>query len=229
MDEQFDKYSDEEAYRVAYLIAGYIRETLSETEHDELDEWVAASDENMQLFERLTDEKNREGAIQWIERRNTDTALENVKERINFTKQGRGQGLRKIISYAIAASVLIIVGLWIYSSFIYKKENSSVIVKNLPADILPGSNTATLTLEDGTIILLDKKTKDTNINGQIRILQEQGTIEYDGQALADAIAYHTLTIPRKGHYKLLLPDGTMVWLNAASSIRYPKTFGGTER
>ena len=48
----------EGAYRIAKLIAGYIQGKLSPKEHDELDEWVAASDENMKLFEELTDEAN---------------------------------------------------------------------------------------------------------------------------------------------------------------------------
>jgi len=51
---------DEKASRVAYLIAGFIRHTLTEKEHDELDAWVESSDENMLLFEELTDEKNIE-------------------------------------------------------------------------------------------------------------------------------------------------------------------------
>ncbi len=41
--------------RIAYLVAGYIKKTLSPSEHDELDAWVAASDENMLLFENMTD------------------------------------------------------------------------------------------------------------------------------------------------------------------------------
>ena len=51
MKEETFKNMDEGAYRVAYLIAGYIRGTLRESEHDELDKWVEANDENMLLFE----------------------------------------------------------------------------------------------------------------------------------------------------------------------------------
>jgi transmembrane sensor len=54
----------ENAHRVAYLIAGYIRNTLTPAEHHELDEWVATSDHNMELFEKLTDEDNLERAMQ---------------------------------------------------------------------------------------------------------------------------------------------------------------------
>src|ERR1700676_95897 len=48
---------DEQAYRVAYLIAGYIRESLTQQEHQELDDWVTASMDNQRLFEELTDER----------------------------------------------------------------------------------------------------------------------------------------------------------------------------
>jgi hypothetical protein len=49
--------NEKRARRIASLLAGYIRDTLTPAEHDELDEWVGASDKNMRLFEELTDEK----------------------------------------------------------------------------------------------------------------------------------------------------------------------------
>ena len=61
------KNMDEKASRVAYLIAGYIRNTLTESEHDELDKWVEVSDKNMLLFEELTDEKNIQANLAWMD------------------------------------------------------------------------------------------------------------------------------------------------------------------
>src|SRR5918996_842983 len=70
---------DEQAYRVAYLIAGFIRGTLTETEHDELDAWVETSDENMQLFEELTDEKNLEANLAWMDKIRVEKKLRAAK------------------------------------------------------------------------------------------------------------------------------------------------------
>jgi transmembrane sensor len=84
MKENLLPYSDEKAYRIAYLIAGYIRKTLSEAEHDELDKWVEASDENMLLFEELTDEKNIEANLAWMESIQTDKALEKISGKLQF-------------------------------------------------------------------------------------------------------------------------------------------------
>ncbi len=67
---------DELAYRVAYLIAGYIRETLSKQEHQELDDWVCASMDNQRLFEELTDPGNLEGWLKWKEKLPTAQVLE---------------------------------------------------------------------------------------------------------------------------------------------------------
>lgn len=228
MKEYFPNYSDQEAQRIARLIAGFIRGTLSRNEQLELDEWVAASDENMQLFERLTDEKNIEAATKWMEAVDTEKALEKKKEKMVFNKAATGRIWLRLLPYAVAASVIIVFGLLYFKPF---SDNGSApeIVNESKADILPGSDRATLTLEDGKVIVLDSKGSDTSINKQIRILQQQGEVVYNDQTTDNRMAYHTLTIPRKGQYKLTLPDSTKVWLNAESSIRYPVSFSGNER
>lgn len=229
MNEHFDRYSDEEAYRIAYLIAGFIRETLSKNEHDELDEWVAASDENMQMFERLTDEKNIEEANLWIAKRDTEAALAKAKNRMTFSTEPYIKRMQRIISYAVAASVIIVLGVWIYFTYIQKDDSTQLMANNPSLDLLPGSDKATLTLENGKTIILDKTGNDTSINGQLQILQQEGEIKYSEGTRERPMAYHVLTIPKKGQYKLILPDGSKVWMNAASSIRYPVAFNGAER
>ena len=74
-----------QAYRTAYLIAGFLKQTLSEPEKKELDEWILASDENMILFEKMTDEKNIREADEWFNKMNIAEELQKTKLRINTT------------------------------------------------------------------------------------------------------------------------------------------------
>lgn len=211
----------EPQFRVAYLIGQFIQETISEEEEAELELWMLQSEHNLQIFEDLTDERMVAGFMQWYLERDTEKKLQQVKQRIQFSKPS------KVISfwrYGVAASVVILLGLGIYYVGFYNRPNEVVAKNNIQIDIAPGQASALLELADGRRIDLTN-VKDTIINEQVRI--ENGTVIY-GDAV-DAPEYHELSIPRKGFYQLVLPDGSKAWINSSSSIRYPSQFTGYER
>jgi ferric-dicitrate binding protein FerR (iron transport regulator) len=139
--------------------------------------------------------------------------------------------LKKI---AVAASILAITttAAWYLLSRSDKNKTSPPFIA-ATTDIPPGRDVAMLTLADGTQVMLDS-TANGHIaeQGGIRILkQADGELNYlpqNGQSNAAGML-NTLSTPRGGHYRLTLPDGSKVWLNAASSIRYPAAFNNKER
>ncbi len=98
-------------------------------------------------------------------------------------------------------------------------------------DVPPGMDGAVLTLADGKRIILDSvQNGDLSIQGNTRIVKQGGRLAYlPSRHAGQGVMYNTMTIPRGRRYQLILPDGSHVWLNAASSIRYPAAFTGKER
>lgn len=218
-------YSEDEKRRIAYLVRGFLFHTLTEKEHNELDDWVGASDENMILFEKLTDPNTVKEAVNWYEEELLENALEN-KENKKAVKQLRSKV--RIWQWVAAACVLITIGVLAY---VFSKSNNdkpNTVIANNSADIQPASDKATLDLGNGKIVALDGSNVDTTIGGSLILHRKKGEIVYNN-ADQKEVEYHTLNIPRKGHYKLTLPDGTNAWLNSESSIRYPTAFKGKER
>ncbi|HEV7783338.1 MAG TPA: FecR domain-containing protein [Chitinophagaceae bacterium] len=207
----------QQANRTAYLIVGFIRQTLTLEEKEELDDWITASDENMRLFEELTDEKNITSTLKTYESVSTDEGLRKVKLRIRSTH-------KKFWQYAIAASFILVAGLSVLFIVNHNRNKKGRLV--VTHDILPGKGQATLTLENGSVIELGGK--DTTILSAINVSSSMNQISYIGLEQSPA-QYHTLEVPSKGHYSLVLNDGTKVWLNAASSIRFPQTFSSAQR
>jgi transmembrane sensor len=135
---------------------------------------------------------------------------------------------------AAAASILLFLSFGTYF-LLHKKNSVQPFVISRAKDIAPGGNKAILTLANGQKIILNSVG-----NG---LLAEQGNSAInktaDGQVVyavsgsentASEIQYNLLTIPRGGEYQaLVLPDGSKVWLNSASSLRYPIAFTGNER
>lgn len=126
-----------------------------------------------------------------------------------------------------AAAILLIFGAGAY--FYFSNTSSNIVQHTDPIpmqnDALPGSDKAILTLADGQQIQLDSSAN--HLLATKGIENDNATIIYSGSGEANAI--NTLATPKGGQYKIRLSDGTMVWLNAASSITYPTVFTEKER
>ncbi|MET0636906.1 MAG: FecR domain-containing protein [Chitinophagaceae bacterium] len=131
-----------------------------------------------------------------------------------------------------AASVILLVSTGVYFWTYSSKDNSTFPV-TIAANthIAPGKNGAVLTLADGSQVDLDNLGNGlvANQNGT-QVVLKGGGLTYDptGAGLNE-VTYNTMTTPRGRQFQVKLPDGTSVWLNAGSSLRFPTVFTGTER
>lgn len=143
------------------------------------------------------------------------------------------RSIRRSRMFAAAAVLLLLVTTGAYF-FFRKDEQNNTIAESGPVkpEKDPGRNTAVLTLADGSRIELDSAGNGIiATQGATNVLLEQGQLAYDAQhnATEKSFAYNTITTPRGGEFALTLPDGTKVWLNASSSLRFPTVFTGGKR
>lgn len=131
--------------------------------------------------------------------------------------------------FRYAAAVILIVGvggyLWFHNTISHSINHESA--KFTIADIPPGSNRATLTLADGSKIILDSVHGNIMQQSNLKVMNVAGKLDYEG--IGSIAETHTLSTPKGGQYQLVLPDGSKVWLNALSSITYPTAFVGKDR
>ena len=221
---------DEKAYRTAYLIAGFIRHTLTEMEHDELDVWVNESDHNMQLFEDLTDEKNLAANLEWMDKVQVEQSFEAMQQRGAFTLPKKRSDNRQI--WFAAASVILLLALFFIYKYTSKRSSNEYMVSSDTTLLKPGGNRAILTLANGKVIdLAAAKTGYIyDASGAHLSKTADGVIVYaQDNAITNYSTLHTLSIPVGGQYQVTLPDGTKVWLNAATTLKYPVAFSDNER
>jgi len=132
---------------------------------------------------------------------------------------------------AIAASVLICVFAGIYLLLNSGKSNN--VEKIAHTDIRPGGNKAELIMANGKKVLLGNGLQEINIPNTDLVIQQSanGSLTYTQSMsrLATKIAYDTLRTPKGGVYQLNLSDGTKIWLNTSSAIRFPEKFASNKR
>ena len=141
--------------------------------------------------------------------------------------------IRKWSTRAAAILLFLAAGIGGYKLATQSHQNTVAQAKSTPPkDIQPGTSKAILTLANGSTILLDSAQSGplTRQGGASIVKLDSGKLAYTTkQRSQNEVLYNKLETPRGGQYQLTLPDGSAVWLNAASSIRYPTTFAGPTR
>jgi len=135
---------------------------------------------------------------------------------------------RRLVYGSLAAA--IVAGMIATGVYISLPEKQTAPVAKVVQQLLPGSDRATLTLADGTVIPLDSAGNGTLAQqGGTQIVNRNGALSYNGDGQTEKVMYNTVVTPHGGQYQLTLADGSRVWLNAASSVRFPTAFTGEER
>jgi transmembrane sensor len=220
----------EKNQQIQDLLAQYIDKTISKEDFNLLFEYIlkeenkALLDDFMKNSEKTAFPDAEAHQVDWPYMYNHIVA--DQKNKTNFSWMIRyGQKL------TIAAALILIVYIG-YQHYNHKRTIPSIQV-SAKHDVAPGSDKAILKLADGSeIVLNDSKTGELAIQGAANINKnDKDFIAYTAtNATNDKKVYtNVLTTPRGGQYRLMLPDQTLVWLNAESSITFPTAFIGKER
>lgn len=201
--------------RIIYLLEGWEAQRLPDTELQELTAFMA-------------DDAHREAfTAAWAERFDRDPSLPAFDERLRpylertLSIDRVKAPVRRIRWWWAAAAVLMLL---LAGTYLFIRKP---VVELQAAEVDPGTQKAILTLADGSRIALDSAGSQVIPQGSVTARYRAGELAYEGNSTT--LSYNTLTVPRGGQFKLKLPDGTLVWLNADSYIRYPVSFSGKER
>ncbi len=216
--------------RLEHLYQRYIEDTCTEDERAELFSILAANPGDPQIAGMLDGTWNTINMAELRPLNNPEGILNDIL----------GQHTKPVIKkigwyrYAAAASIAIALSAALY----FYTSRNPVTDRNTErvANIAPGTNKAILTLSNGKVITLDSATEGeiARQTGIVIRKTQDGQLDYD--LLKDQkdqstghLAYNTIATPRGGQYQVNLPDGTKIWLNAASSLKYPAVFNGKQR
>lgn len=204
------------------LIYGYLRGKLSSEERTRLDEWLNDKLTNKILFDRICDREIILRKARFFDRHSQEKIWESLESKIYKKKK------RYLLRWWTVASLIVplLLGGWFFMNDV-EKDNGDA----LGYEILSGMSCARLELADGTIIVLHQDSiYSVELARGERLDNEGGIVTYKQDSIGNlGNEYNEIRTPRGGEYQIRLPDGTKVWLNTESILRFPRRFAGNER
>ena len=205
------------------VISKSFRGELSEKEEAALESWLAASPRHRDFY-WLAFQGGETDAMVGVDASVLEAKKNELLHRARLVKGGmRSQRSLKFVWYAAAAILPLVIALGMWVNMNNEGKNVMMIQR-----VEPGTRRAVLELHDGRTYFLDTtQVVETGIEGNLAKAEKQ-LLVYAKQE-AEELVYNKVIVPRAGEYSLTLSDGTRVWLNSDSEIRYPVAFGKDRR
>ena len=227
--------------RISELILTLLREQATEAELAELEAWRLRSPEHAVFIDKMLAEGYVDQGVRDLMLARQRSARLLADKDIFLSAGSVAGGRIHFLSSRwsrYAAAIILVLGIggavWYGVSRSGGQEIAAGNGGRAPvqSDVLPGGDKAVLTLADGSRIALDSAANgDLAQQGGMKIVKtDSGKLAYfPGTDMAGGVSYNSISTPRGGQYQIVLPDGSRVWLNAASSIRFPTRFTGAVR
>lgn len=214
--------NEQEAIAFSGLLLKYLRKELSSKEERLFLESVASDQQKQELLNYYKDGSGFKQRLDYMDSLDIESAWTKVLEKSGHRERGRHGGWRWL-QYAAILTCILAAGFLLYN---YNHDEG--IIRNntygFSNDILPGKDQAVLLLSDGRAVHLDESDRYVNENGRVVSASGNGQLVYLETAKESHGRYNEIRVPSSGQYKLVLSDGTKVWINSSSVLKFPVSF-----
>ncbi|RAV28946.1 FecR family protein [Sinomicrobium soli] len=217
---------------IARLIAGSVCGTLQAGEEAVLNDWLKDK-EHRKLYHRIVHSGNINAKQEFYASLDKEKIYQKLQGRILRQKKENRIKLFYTAGRYAAVLLLCLSVILTWNHFSGMEDRTAAMTEETLAEIEPGDQRAVLLLSDGKTVTLEAdQDQAIRSSGHTLIKNRNNVLEYqvendDNQSIVTG--YNTLYVPEKGIYTVILPDGSKVWLNSGSSLKYPEVFSESQR
>lgn len=215
----------EQGHIIAEIILAEKERPLTEKEQYQLEEWFKQDSSNYLLYEKLKYGEDLSKSLKDLDYFDTDEAFAAFNEKVGQKKSIK---INPIV-LRVAAVFILLLGVYYFAQ---EQLFQDKIQPHEQLAISPGTSKAILKLADGTVVNLENKTAEITESDGTTISSDTNKVVYlpgKNRVKERQLKFNTIEIPRGGEYQLTLSDGTNVWLNSETIIKYPVVFAHNKR